>query len=171
MLATFGSEGDISNICNFGWYKWVYYRDHGNFPENKQELGHVLGPMQNEGNEMAQGVLNSKAKIVSRHTICKLGTEKNKRRIFDDIISKKLGVSMVFPPNLLDTSYVPYADVLSQRPFNFLMIMIILILMAPLFLKSLSLIDGFMLSYIASTGEYAQCQGYWPAVQRQRWQH
>ena len=58
--ATFGSEGDISNICNFGWYEWVYYRDHGNFPENKQKLGRVLGPMQNEGNEMAQGVLTSK---------------------------------------------------------------------------------------------------------------
>ena len=27
--ATFGSQGDISNLCNFGWYEWVYYRDHG----------------------------------------------------------------------------------------------------------------------------------------------
>ena len=115
--ATFGSEGDISNICNFGWYEWVYYRDHGNFPENKQKLGRVLGPMLNEGNEMAQGVLNSNGKIVPRRTIRKLvtselhsETEKNKRRIFDDIIRKKLGDSMVFPPKPSDTSYVPYSD-------------------------------------------------------------
>ena len=24
--ATFGTEADISHICNFGWYEWVYYR-------------------------------------------------------------------------------------------------------------------------------------------------
>ena len=22
---TFGEEGDISNICQFGWYEWVYF--------------------------------------------------------------------------------------------------------------------------------------------------
>ena len=26
-VCTFGVQGDISNICNFGWYEWVYYRD------------------------------------------------------------------------------------------------------------------------------------------------
>ena len=33
-VCTFGVQGDISNICNFGWYEWVYYRDSGCFPEN-----------------------------------------------------------------------------------------------------------------------------------------
>ena len=47
--ATFGSQGDISNLCNFGWYEWVYHRDHGSFPENKEKLGRVLGPIKNEG--------------------------------------------------------------------------------------------------------------------------
>ena len=23
--ATFGEEGDISNLCQFGWYEWVYF--------------------------------------------------------------------------------------------------------------------------------------------------
>ena len=50
---TFGESGDISNICNFGYYEWVYYRDHGSFPENKEKLGRILGPIRNEGNEMA----------------------------------------------------------------------------------------------------------------------
>ena len=73
--------------------------------------------MLNEGNEMAQGVLNSNGKIVPRPTIYKLATsklhsetEKNERPIFDDIIRKKLGDSMVFPPKHSDTSYVPYSD-------------------------------------------------------------
>ena len=23
-MATFGEQGDISNICQFGWYEWVH---------------------------------------------------------------------------------------------------------------------------------------------------
>ena len=49
-VCTFGVQGDISNICNFGWYEWVYYRDAGSFPENKEKIGRVLGPTVNEGN-------------------------------------------------------------------------------------------------------------------------
>ena len=26
-FATFGEAGDISNICQFGWYEWVYFRE------------------------------------------------------------------------------------------------------------------------------------------------
>ena len=49
-VCTFGVQGDISNICNFGWYEWVYYCDSGSFTENKGKLGRVLGPTVNEGN-------------------------------------------------------------------------------------------------------------------------
>ena len=90
---TFGSQGDISNLCNFGWYEWVYYRDHGSFPENKEKLGRVLGPIKNEGNEMAQAVLTAKGTIVPRRTIRKLApaelsnsVEEKKRHTFDEII-------------------------------------------------------------------------------------
>jgi hypothetical protein len=56
---TFCEQGDISNICNFGWYQWVYYSNSGTFlPEApKERLGHVLGPAKNEGSEMSQWVL------------------------------------------------------------------------------------------------------------------
>jgi len=66
--ATFGSPDDISNICNFGWYEWVYYRDPGSFPKNREKLERVLGPIANEGNEMAQAVLNAKGKVIPRRT-------------------------------------------------------------------------------------------------------
>ena len=62
--ATFGESGDISNICTFAYYEWVYYRDQGNFPQNKEQLGRVLGPIRNEGNEMAQAVVTHKATVV-----------------------------------------------------------------------------------------------------------
>lgn len=117
--ATFGVQGDISNICNFGWYEWVYYRDHGSFPENKEKLGRVLGPIPNKGNEMSQAVLTSKGTIVPRRTIRKLHpmelqseSEKRKRSLFDDIILKKLGDSMNKPHKPLEDQpdHVPYED-------------------------------------------------------------
>lgn len=113
--ATLGSQGDISSICNFGWYEWVYYRDHGSFPINKLKLGRVLGPIRNEGNEMAQAVLNQNGKVVPRRTIRKLTQaelcspiEKRKRNQFDEVIKRKLGDSVSMPPKTPDSE--PYAD-------------------------------------------------------------
>ena len=43
---TTGDEGDISNLCQYGWYEWCYFRDHtAAFPNNKEVLGRVLGPV------------------------------------------------------------------------------------------------------------------------------
>ena len=37
-VCTFGVQGDIYNICNFGWYEWVYYRDLDFFRKIKKIL-------------------------------------------------------------------------------------------------------------------------------------
>ena len=48
-FATFGEEGDISKICQFGWYEWVYFRETTvKFPFPAHVLGHCLGPANNE---------------------------------------------------------------------------------------------------------------------------
>ena len=114
---TFGSQGDISNIYTFGWYEWVYFRDHGSFPSNKEQLGRVLGPLRNEGNEMAQAVLNGNGKVVPRRTLRRIttaelhsDTEKQKRKLFDHLILAKLGPSISFPPKPLPPNHVPYSD-------------------------------------------------------------
>ena len=121
--ATFGVQGDISNLCNFGWYEWVYYRDHGSFPENKEKLGRALGPTTNEGNQMAQAVLVASGKVIPRRTLRKLNkaeihseTEKRKRAIFDDIILKKLGDSVRKPEKPIRGNFVPYADEVDPDP-------------------------------------------------------
>ena len=57
---TFGEEGGISNLCQFGWYEWVYFYDNSSisqFPFPKAMLGRCLGPAKNEGNEMTQWIL------------------------------------------------------------------------------------------------------------------
>ena len=68
--ATLGDTGDISNICQFKWYEWVYSTDEiSSFPSSKKELGHCLGPVKGEGSEMAQWVLVSTGKVVPRRTV------------------------------------------------------------------------------------------------------
>ena len=67
----------------------------------REQLGRVLGPFKNEGNEMAQAVLKENGKIVPRRTLRKLTeseigseVEAQKRQSFDDNIKHVLGDSM-----------------------------------------------------------------------------
>ena len=69
---TFGESGDISNICTFEYYEWVYYRDRGNFLQNKEQLDRLVCPIINEGNEMSQAIVTHKATVVPRPTMRKL---------------------------------------------------------------------------------------------------
>ena len=72
--ATFGDITDISNICMFDWYEFCYFREVSDtkFPFQKEQLGRCLGPMKNEGNEMAQAILKMSGSIVPRRTVRRL---------------------------------------------------------------------------------------------------
>ena len=49
-----GNTADISELVEFGWYEWIYYRDAtGSFPLPKEELGRCLGPSENVGSRMS----------------------------------------------------------------------------------------------------------------------
>ena len=69
--ATFGDITDISNIFMFDWYEFCYFREVSDtkFPFQKEQLGRCLGPMKNEGNEMAQAILKMSGSIVPRRTV------------------------------------------------------------------------------------------------------
>ena len=42
---TLAEKGDISSLCQFGWYEWCYYHEQTTaFPHNREVLGQVLGP-------------------------------------------------------------------------------------------------------------------------------
>ena len=52
-----GKEGDMSNLCQFNWNGWVYYRANdanAEFPLPSWTLGRVLGLAKGTGNEMFQ---------------------------------------------------------------------------------------------------------------------
>ena len=102
-----GQPTDISHICEFKFYEWVYYLDHtASFPNKRYILGRCLGPSENFGNCMSQYVLNSKGKIIPRQTIRKLTkaelNDENEIKLrdqFTTLINKKFGQ----PPEAAET--------------------------------------------------------------------
>ena len=117
-----GEEGDISNLCQYKWYDWCYFREQKEkFPFNREVLGRVLGPARGEGNEMAQRILKANGKVVPRRTCRPLkvdeihsATEAKKREIFDGLIERRWGTS-INPPSISETEkefpeYEEYED-------------------------------------------------------------
>ncbi len=118
-----GEDGDISNLCQYKWYDWCYFREQKEkFPFNKEVLGRVLGPARGEGNEMAQWILKANGKVVPRRssrplTVAEVHspTEIRKRSIFDGLIERRWGTS-INPPkqtdaeNLDDIEFEEYED-------------------------------------------------------------
>ena len=95
----------------------MLHRAFGFFPENKEKLGRILEPCRNEVNEMSQSIVATRGYVITRRTVRLLRnselhseTEKKKRRIFDDIILKKLGDSVDKPTNANSREYNPYSD-------------------------------------------------------------
>ena len=103
---TTGDECDISNICQYGWYEWCYFRDQtAAFPNNKEVLGRVLGPARGAENEMAQWILKANGRVVPRRPLRPLKVDEiyhpveiKKRDVFDELIQKRW-VTPMTPPN------------------------------------------------------------------------
>ena len=75
-MATLGEMADISNLCQFGCYEWVYFRQHtASFPYQKEVLGRCFGPTKDKGNEMAQWILQANGQVVPRRTLRRLRQE------------------------------------------------------------------------------------------------
>jgi hypothetical protein len=114
-----GDEGDISNLCQYRWYDWCYFRDQKEkFPFNREVLGRILGPAKGEGNEMAQWVLKANGRVVPRRTCRPLtvaethsNQEMKKRTIFDGLIERRWGTSINPPkPESEYDEYEEYED-------------------------------------------------------------
>jgi len=94
-----GIAADISSLCEFEWYEWIYFRDHASkFPYAKERLGRYLGPADHAGTMMSKWILNENGKVLPYQTIRKLTksevispVEIERRKIFSKEIEKKLG--------------------------------------------------------------------------------
>ena len=95
----------ISNLSQFGWYEWGYYREASNrFPYPKDVLCRVLGPSTGSGNEMSQWALKANGQTVPRRSIRPLTPQEMQRdsvkkqcEIFDALIKKRWGDSITPP--------------------------------------------------------------------------
>ena len=112
-----GVPPDISHLCQFAWYEWVYYRDPAiKFPFNPMQLGRCLGASINSGPAMTQFVLKLSGEVSPYLTLRALTSEeksspeeKNKRELFTKQITAKLGDSMHIPsPADSDPSTLEY---------------------------------------------------------------
>ena len=70
-MALTGEEGDISNLCQYGWYEWCYFREKSaKFPFNTEVLGRVLSPAKGEVcNGPVEWILKANGKVVAHRTI------------------------------------------------------------------------------------------------------
>lgn len=115
-----GLEGDISNLCQYAWYEWVYFReDSAAFPFNKEVLGRTLGPATGAGNEMCQWILKANGRVIPNRTVRPLTTaeqysetERKKREIFDALIERKHGTATTPPKKVKqrDNEFDEYED-------------------------------------------------------------
>lgn len=112
-MRTFGETPDISNLL-WGWYDWCYYRDNKNFPYPREVLGRVLGPAKNQGNEMAQYILQINGEVVVRRTLRRLRpdelapsneVESRRRHLFNLSIQQKLGSTYSAKPIIPDNPF------------------------------------------------------------------
>ena len=68
-LKIVGETGDISNLCQLGWFEWCYYCNRNNFPYPEEKLARCLGPAANYSNEMSQYILKDTMYITASHTV------------------------------------------------------------------------------------------------------
>ena len=118
--ALLGEEGDISNLCQYSWYQWCYYRENSAlFPLDREVLGRVLGPARGEGNEMSQWILKANGQVVpsSSHrplTVAELHSDVDvkKREFFDKLIEERWGTSINPAKNSIenDKKFEEYLD-------------------------------------------------------------
>ena len=108
-IATFGTQGNIFNICQFNWYEWVYFRDvSAQFPSMKEVLGRYLGSAKNEGNAMMMWVPKANDIVVPRTGLRHItpveqhgSIEKEKQCAYAKAIRAKLGTSIALLPTLV----------------------------------------------------------------------
>jgi hypothetical protein len=77
-----GQTADISFICNFAWYDWVYYNEQNAvFPDSNMTLGRYLRPTDTEsGSVLTAKILTYQGNVIRRNTFRHLIQLKNENQ-------------------------------------------------------------------------------------------
>ena len=84
-------------MYQYVWYERCYFRDQtAAFPNNKEVLGRVLGPVRGSGNEIAQWILKANGRVVPRRSVRPLKVDElhspveiKKREVFDELLKRR----------------------------------------------------------------------------------
>ena len=96
-----GETANITHLCEFGWYDWVYFRDNAvTYPDDNWVLGRWLGPSTDIGPALCAKILKENGRCVYRSSYRLLTEdevnrpeERKKRESYDQMIHSKLGSS------------------------------------------------------------------------------
>jgi hypothetical protein len=116
-----GDTSDISFLCEFSWYDYVWYHVPAAPEMQNRQLGRWLGPSTDCGEAMSSYILTQSAQVVSRTSVYPLSTEdrhsaavNEKKRQYDERLATVLGPrmeGMIFDDDeTADEPYVRYAD-------------------------------------------------------------
>ena len=116
-----GETANITHICEFGWYDWVYYKENAvTYLDDKWHLGRWLGPSMDIRPALCAKILKSNGQRVHRSSYHHLTkdeinspTEKEKHQLFDRVVEQKLGEaaqSTDFGEGYEMPTYKPYVD-------------------------------------------------------------
>lgn len=70
-----GDTADISHICEFGWYDWVWYISPQDENMERKHLGRYLGPSFDVGDALCAKILPASGRIISRTSVFPLNVE------------------------------------------------------------------------------------------------
>ena len=96
-----GETANITHLCEFGWYDWVYCRDNAiTYPDDKWVLGRWLGPSIDIGPVLCEKILKDNGMCVYMSSYRDLTEdevnspeERKKRESYDQVIYSRLGSS------------------------------------------------------------------------------
>ena len=67
-----GDTADISHLCEFGWYQWVWYIDPEDVNMERKQLGHYCGPSFDVGDAMCSYILKANGQLIHRSSVIPL---------------------------------------------------------------------------------------------------
>ena len=94
-----GETANITHLCEFGWYDWVYFRDNAvTYPKDKWVLGRWLGPSTDIGPALFAEILKRNGRCVYRSSYRHLTEdeqnspeERKKRQSYNQMVHTRLG--------------------------------------------------------------------------------
>ena len=84
-----GETANITHLCEFGWYDWVYFRDNAvTYPNDKWVLGRWLGPSTDIGQALCAKILKENGRCHHTGTYLRISKTAQKKERKENHVTK-----------------------------------------------------------------------------------